>query len=294
MIWRTASGTGNPRSAATSASVLPLNSGLASANTIFSGPPRISSISIVCTSRTRAVSGCWKRRTICSGPPSLRPAGDRVGAQARHRGRVDVLRARHLESLRARRIDDRGAFRGTSVEGGPLRVEVAEDGAEAGFRPDVDRLANRIVVTDPLVRGAEIPVVRVVDRGVLAADRILRRDPSEFDHLVGLRVVPGRVEQSGGEPEGAVLHSLSDKRLHLVEFSRGGIAVVHADDGPSHGAVSDVGDDVLSDAGRFEVRVERGEVRAARAVDPDDAGRDPLGEEFNRRGARTPRRGWRR
>ena len=173
-----------------------------------------------------------------------------------------MLRRCHLHPPLARLFDQTGPLGRAPVVARALRVEVAEDDADARFFPDPDRLAYRAEKTDTPVAGAEVAIVGVVD----AVER--RRAPCQLDDLLGGRVVSRHVEESGREAECPFVHRLPDQRAHRVQLGRRRRAVVLSDDPSPDLAVTRVGERIHPDAA-LEPGEQLGDVGRTPAVHPD-------------------------
>ncbi len=85
----------------------------------------------------------------------------------------------------------------------------------------------------------------------------------ESDELIGLRVDVRRIDESAGEAESAVLHSLLDENLHLAELGGCGSAIVVANYSFANLGGADIGADVQRCALLFEpaeIAVESGPI----------------------------------
>ena len=206
--------------------------------------------------------------------PRHKPARDRIRAQVGLGRGVGVMRAGDLDPARPRRLDQRRSLRGPAVVVGPLGVEMAENDLGPRLFADADALLDRLQVAEGRIRGAEITVVGVVDR-----PRVLGGDPVQLDHLLGLRVVAGQVEEPGGEAVCAFLHALAHQGAHLVQLGLGGRAVRHPQHLAPHPVVAHGEEGVHADAVRGPLGQPVRHMGRAAPVEPERDGRDALEEE---------------
>ncbi len=113
-------------------------------------------------------------------------------------------------------------------------AEVTEDHLEPAFFTDPDTLLDGSEVSERWVRGAEVAIVRIVDRAP-----VLGGDLGELDHFFRARVTPGQIEEPGRESVGTLVHALSNERSHPVELGGGRCSIFHAENCSARGVVPD-------------------------------------------------------
>ena len=179
--------------------------------------------------------------------------------------------ARDLDSTHARGLDQRSPLVSPAVVVRALGVEMAENDLRPGFLPDPDPLCDRFQVSERRVCRAEVPVVGIVDR-----PRVLRGDPVELDHLLGLGVVARQVKQPGRQAVGPLLHALPHEVTHCVQFLTSRRAVLHPHHLAPHPVVSDEEECVHTYPPLLPTTQPRGDLGAAAPVHPQRHAGNPL------------------
>ena len=133
---------------------------------------------------------------------------------------------------------------------------------------DVNRDAALAANADHFLNGSdEADGIRafVADMGIVDA-ALAGSNFRELNDLLGCAEVLWRVKETGGEPEGALVHRLFHQTAHAVELGRSGRAGRRGQNFLAHRAVADQEPDVGTDAGSPPFIKSSTDVKRARAI----------------------------